>query len=238
MVVCWHDQLDSTMAEAHRRSEQGAAHGTAIAAVRQSAGRGRHGRKWHSPTGGLWLSVILRPPTPTALDALPLRVGLAVAELIAASAPSLAPLALKWPNDLMLAERKAGGILVEARWNGAVCIGVVVGLGLNLDNPIPGDLAESAVALGALVSPAEAGMLAPRVLADPMARAITGAGRGGALTPDELRRWAAHDWLAGRTISEPIAGRVEGITADGALRVRDHQGEPRLVRAGVVTPHP
>ena len=81
------------------------------------AGRGSRGRTWHSPLGGLWLSVLYRPRTPAGVELLSLRVGLAVAEAIEAVGRKL-HVAIKWPNDLMLDDRKLGGVLCEARWQG------------------------------------------------------------------------------------------------------------------------
>src|SRR4051794_17490868 len=101
----------------HELAEQKAPAGTAVVAEGQTGGRGARGRPWHSPPGGLWLSVLYRPPAPGGLELLSLRLGLLVAAELEAAIPGL-PVMLKWPNDLMLRDRKLGGILCEARWQG------------------------------------------------------------------------------------------------------------------------
>ena len=68
-------ELPSTMEAAHARAQDGAAHGTAVVAERQTLGRGTRGRAWSSEPGGLWLSVITRPSRTDAIEALSLRVG-------------------------------------------------------------------------------------------------------------------------------------------------------------------
>src|SRR6185369_6775816 len=112
----------------------------------QTGGRGSRGRAWHSPPGGLWLSVMYRPPSPAGVELLSLRLGLLVATALEAAAPGL-PVALKWPNDLMVGDRKLGGILCEARWQGESLAWVAAGLGLNVTNDIPDDVHLTATAL-------------------------------------------------------------------------------------------
>lgn len=234
--MLWLDEVDSTMAEANRLAAHGAAHGTAVAAGRQLAGRGRLGRSWHSPTGGCWLSVVLRPRVSPSLETLALRIGLAVADALEAHCRELPALRLKWPNDLIAENRKVGGILVEARWSGEECLGVLAGVGINLLNAIPDRLAGTAAALGAMVPVPARARLEPRLVAEPLARAIGVAGRGGELSAAELARWAERDWLRGRAVEGPVAGVVEGVSAAGALLVRDADGVIHPVRSGVVTP--
>jgi len=144
-VVHWFDQLPSTQDEAHRRATEGAPHGTAIAARMQTAGRGTRGRAWVSSEGGLWLSVIARPEAGEGTSTLSVRVGLALADHIDGlleAVPTVRPpgrptVCLKWPNDLLLDRKKLGGILCEARWHGDRLGWIVVGIGLNVHNPLP-----------------------------------------------------------------------------------------------------
>lgn len=125
----WLDVVGSTNDEARRAASEGAPEGLLVVSRTQSAGRGRMGRTWMSPLGGLWFSVLLRPggpPSPT----LPLVCGAAVCRAV--EAVSSQPCGLKWPNDIVLLPelRKAGGLLLE----GHVGDGnswVVVGIGLN-----------------------------------------------------------------------------------------------------------
>lgn len=223
------DETASTQDLLHAMAAEGAPTGSAVVARVQRGGRGRRGRPWASPAGGLWLSVLCRPPADAALDLLSLRVGLAVARALETWCPDLR-LGLKWPNDLMLVGRKLGGILCEARWQGGTVGWVAVGLGLNVCNPIPDDLAARAIALATVVPGA-----GPEALREPVIRAVCSAGQqGGALTAAELGAWAARDWLLGRRLSAPVAGVAAGLAPDGALRVTTDAGETSLVRAGTV----
>ena len=104
----------------------------ALLAEHQSAGRGRHGRSWHSPFGtNLYLSLAWTfPQWPTALTALSLATGVATAEALAEL--NLPELKLKWPNDLWCGSAKLGGILIEQRGESGGACRVVIGLGLNV----------------------------------------------------------------------------------------------------------
>ena len=94
-----------------------------------------------SPPGGLWLSVLCRPPDEAAAEVMSLRAALAVAPVLEQAVPGVR-LSIKWPNDLLIDGRKTGGILCEARWQGTVLGWIAVGLGLNVSNPLPEDLGE------------------------------------------------------------------------------------------------
>ena len=112
--IHYFETLDSTQEQAAELAVHGAAHGTVVIAERQSAGRGRMGRRWHSPPGvNLYITIILRPRiAPEALPPLSLVAGVALAEAVETVAPGM--VALKWPNDLWLDRKKAGGIIAEA----------------------------------------------------------------------------------------------------------------------------
>ena len=129
-----HEVLESTSTLLKQRAEDGAAEGLAIQALRQSAGRGRHGRGWDSPAGNLYLSVLLRP-------AVPLReapqwsfvAAVALAETLNALLPEAAALKLKWPNDLLLQGAKAAGILVETGVAPSHALDwICIGMGVNI----------------------------------------------------------------------------------------------------------
>jgi BirA family transcriptional regulator, biotin operon repressor / biotin---[acetyl-CoA-carboxylase] ligase len=184
MMIHWHDCLGSTMDEAHALAEQGAPHGTAVAAKEQTAGRGRRGSAWQSPPGGLWLSVICRPVQSNGMEHLSLRIGLAVAESLERLFPQLPRLTVKWPNDLLLDGRKVAGILCEARWEGERPIWVVAALGMNVINPIPEFLAGQATSLAEHIK-----VKGPEGLARAMADVIANAAATpGLLSPEEQAR--------------------------------------------------
>lgn len=125
--------IGSTNAKARELAGQGAPHGTLVTASEQTAGRGRQGRSWITPPGtAIAASVILR----TFDDLLPLRAGLAVADLAGDAAR------VKWPNDVLVDARKVAGILVEARapeW-------AVVGIGVNVSG-VPAEVEDIATSL-------------------------------------------------------------------------------------------
>jgi len=100
-----------------------------VVTQRQLAGRGQRGRAWQMPEGaGIAFSVATRLPADTTLEGLSLAVGVALAERLELLD---LPVALKWPNDLLIRGRKVGGVLVEAHWRGGKGLIVVVGVGLN-----------------------------------------------------------------------------------------------------------
>lgn len=223
-----HDRLPSTQDRLHQLAAAGAPAGAAVVAREQSAGRGSRGRAWHSPPGGLWVSVLCRPRDEAAVWVLSLRAGLAVARVldgVLAERPGL-----KWPNDLMLRDRKLGGVLCEARWQGSGPGWVAVGIGLNVANPIPGPLAATAIALGE-IRPG----IGPDELVEPVVAAVAALSEAaGPLAPAELAAYAERDWLRGRRVLAPAPGIAEGITAAGALVVRQASGTTTLCSSGSV----
>ncbi len=153
-----YDTLPSTNTLAKELAKAGAPAGTAVIAVSQSGGRGRMGRTFSSPPGGLYLTVIFRPNCPAEkLMHLTCAAGVAAAEAIKTAA-GVTP-QLKWINDLILNGRKVGGILTElgldSRGNADFAL---VGIGINCAQNIPPELAEIATSLegetGTPVSPA------------------------------------------------------------------------------------
>lgn len=220
----------STMDEAHALAAAGAPHGTAVVAAEQGGGRGQRGRTWASPPGGLWLSLVARPASAGAPGTVAIRAGLALAAALEAAIPALAPLALKWPNDLLLHGRKLAGILVEARWSDGRCLWMVVGVGLNVANPLPPALLDRATRVADVAPEATPGMLERTVVAA-LAGATAEADR---LTPALLAAFGARDALRDRPIRDPVRGLAAGITPEGALLVRDAGGALHRCVAGVV----
>jgi BirA family transcriptional regulator, biotin operon repressor / biotin---[acetyl-CoA-carboxylase] ligase len=141
--VFYFDTIDSTMLEAARLAEAGCPHGAAVVADEQTAGQGRHGRHWHSePNSGLYVSLVLRPELPAdAMPVLTLALGLATAEAIAEAAHVECD--LRWPNDVMVHDRKIAGILVQL-----VDSAAVAGIGINVNHAVfPPEIADDATSL-------------------------------------------------------------------------------------------
>ena len=157
------ESIGSTMEVAHALAGDGAPHGSLVWAQRQEQGRGRLGRTWESPKGGLYLSLMLRPNRPPAeIPQLSLVAGLAVAEATQ-ELTGLFP-SIRWPNDLFIGEQKVGGILLEAKVSDTFPAStsvshrdrletrltpyVVIGIGINVTTD-PRKLPETATSLAA-----------------------------------------------------------------------------------------
>lgn len=226
--IHWFDRIASTQDTAHQLAAEGGPDGTAVVAVEQTSARGSRGRGWSSPRGGLWLSVICRPATGPALEVLSLRAALAVAAALESA--GIAGASIKWPNDVMIGDRKLGGILCEARWTGEQLGWIVIGVGMNVRNDLPPELRATAVTLAGAGSALRAGDLVAPIVA-----ALRSAGSlGGTLGPAERAAFAARDWLVGRTLSAPVAGTAEGVTETGVLRIRAPGAVLHMARTGPV----
>lgn len=226
--------LTSSLDAIHDLGAQSAPSGTAVIADEQTAGRGRDGRTWRSPLGGVWLGMLLRPPLP-APGVLALRVGLVLADVVEAvlgvrptwlSKPRAG---LKWPNDVLVDDRKVAGILCETRWQGDTLQWLGVGIGINVVNEIPGELAGRAVALREL-RPSVRRIDVLDQLVPSLLRLTTHDAR---LTEFEVAAFARRDWLRGRHLRAPLAGRAAGIRPDGALLVDTGAGTT-MVQGGHV----
>jgi BirA family biotin operon repressor/biotin-[acetyl-CoA-carboxylase] ligase len=212
--------VPSTMDVAHALGAAGASAGTLVIADEQTAGRGRGGRAWRSRGGaGIWMTLLERPNDPDSLGVLSIRLGLKAAPVLERYTDG--PVRLKWPNDLLVGERKLAGILVETRWRERRVDWVAIGIGVNIG---PSDDGTPAASL-------RHGTRRLDVLAElvPALRAATRA--RGELSPEELERWGARDYAAGRLCRRPMPGRVRGLAPDGALMI-ERAGETALARAG------
>jgi len=209
-LVVLQSSIPSTQDEAHRLGAEGAPGGTVVLAEQQTAGRGRQGRAWHSPAGaGVWMSVLLRPSARPEGGALAIRAGLATAAALAAAAPGVAT-RLRWPNDVVVADRKVGGVLCEARWSGEAPAWVAVGVGLNVRGPLDPAVRDRAVAL-ADVAP-EVSRLALVAALVPRLSAL--APLPAALSPEERRAFLRAEWR------DAGADETVDLAPDGALVVR------------------
>jgi len=222
-------ETDSTNAVALR--ETAPARGTrAWLAERQTAGRGRRGRRWASPLAAhVYLTLSRRfDGGLAALQGLSLAVGVTVADAL--HALGYTRVGLKWPNDLLADGRKLGGILVEIGGEAGGPIRVVVGLGLNVAMPASsaGDIDQPWCDLASLSATPPLRQQVCITLLDALLPMLARFEREG-LAPF-VEGWARHDVLQGRRVQLHVGGRVLegvalGIAADGALRLRDATGE-------------
>lgn len=229
--------LDSTNDEAMRRLAAGAAcHGDVIRAERQSAGRGRRGRRWHSPAGNLHVSIIAVLPPFDEIGQIAFVAALAVGAAADEVAPKSVDVRYKWPNDILIDGRKMGGILIETDRTQDAGGHAVVGFGINLAEA-PADTSYPATSLGA----AGAGEVSPAAFLGPLCRGFD----------RWYRRWTADGfapvraaWLdraAGigaaieaRLATETVHGTFRGINEAGALVLAQDGGRERIIPAADV----
>jgi BirA family transcriptional regulator, biotin operon repressor / biotin---[acetyl-CoA-carboxylase] ligase len=234
--IYYFSEASSTNDLAARLAEAGAATGAAVIAGRQTAGRGRLGRRWFSPPdAGLYLSVILRGGE--AAPFVTLAGGVAVAEGVRAATGL--PVEIKWPNDVVMAgtpgsRRKLAGILAEATSDATGVQYVVLGIGINLRAAAyPPDIADRATSLETeLGRTVDSGLVLGEILASLAAQWDALTHGGGASV---LARWRRLSPLAAgsRVEWDSGTGRVSGVTAgladDGALLVRTGGHTERII---------
>lgn len=126
-------EIDSTNEEIKQLAQKGYPNGTTVVAETQSAGKGRLGRLWNSPTGtGLWFSFLLRPQiSPNQIAGITLAVGLGVCKAIR-NYTNINAL-IKWPNDIIIGNKKLCGILTEMTTKSNEIENVIVGVGINVN---------------------------------------------------------------------------------------------------------
>lgn len=210
-------RVDSTSQRARDLAAAGAPHGTLVTAAEQTAGRGRQGRNWVAAPGQALLMSLLLREWPALL---PLAAAAAVAEAVGETAM------IKWPNDVLLLDRKVAGILAEGRPQAGW---MVLGIGLNVAvrrEDLPVELRNTAATLG----------LPPSAIEPNLARVV-----------ERLQRWLsappaavvaavrARDALAGREVRYgDVTGRARGIDDHGRLLVLRADGGEDLLDAGEV----
>ncbi len=233
-----HARLASTNTEAMERAAAGAPHGAAVLADEQTAGRGRQGRPWHSPPGAnLYLSAVLRPKIrPAEAPTLSLAAAVGLAAGLTPFLPQ--PPLLKWPNDLLVRDRKLSGVLVEMSASATRVNHVVLGLGVNVNlHQLPAELAELATSLRLEAgAPVDREEVCASVLnhLEPWIERLVECGPAPILAAWEERS----GWLGRRvTVSRPDAsfsGVALGLDPSGALRLRLDDGTEKVVVAGDV----
>ncbi len=228
----------STNTDALGAARSGAPHGSVYFADEQHAGRGRGDHAWQSAAGqGLYVSVLLRPEIPVArLPLLPLAAGLAAVEAVSKS--SGLEVDLRWPNDLMIAKRKTGGILVESKIENGQVSFAVVGIGINVH--------QRAFDLG-LATPAtsldlETGRPISRQallvsLLESLKREAARLRESTAATALLKRVERASTWIRERRVEvhgpQACTGLTEGLDAHGFLRVRTESGVVTVQTGGI-----
>jgi BirA family biotin operon repressor/biotin-[acetyl-CoA-carboxylase] ligase len=233
------ETADSTNDRAKILGTQGAAEGTLVVAETQTAGRGRLGRTWSSPPGlGIYVSVLLRPPLPpTELPQITLSTAVAVVRALT-RAVGVTP-GIKWPNDLILNGKKLGGILTEMETESDQIRYLVVGMGLNVNNPdFPPELGGRATSLFK-----EEGRRFSRLTIlqawleefETLYRQFLARG-----FPDILEEWQEHSVTLGKYVAvrqgpRQVEGLAREVAPDGALVLETARGEVVRVTSGEIT---
>ena len=228
--VIYFEKTDSTNAQGLLLAAQGAQDHTLLVAERQSAGRGRFGRKWVTAPGtSLAFSLVLRP-TPAEIAHLSL-FALLGASAVRAAAQTICNVnaQVKWPNDVLLDGRKTAGILAESAWQGEALKGLVLGIGINI---LPGSV------------PSTKGLLYPATCLQehcptPIERYVFLASvleqffhlREELTGTAFLESFNKHLAFKGQMVSltatggDPISGVLQDVGPDGCLRLTDENGQ-------------
>ncbi|SNZ04562.1 BirA family transcriptional regulator, biotin operon repressor / biotin-[acetyl-CoA-carboxylase] ligase [Natronoarchaeum philippinense] len=219
--VEYHESVPSTNVVARELADDGASD-VAVLADEQTGGKGRLDREWTSPSGGVWLSVVLRPDLPPARVPM-LTLAAAVAATDAAREAGV-DAEIKWPNDVLVGDRKLVGILTEMEGEADRVSWVIPGIGVNANIPAD-ELPEGAVSLQTEVGPVERRLFVQRLLE----------------RLDELRSdpdaildaWRERSATLGQEVRvETPEGIVEGVAKDvdlpGTLLVETDDGVERI----------
>lgn len=231
--------LGSTNDEAKAMAAKGTAHGTLIVADAQSKGRGRRDRTWYTePGGGLAFSLVLRPKQDASINTrLTVLGALAVTECL----NELGGKAwIKWPNDVVMADGKVAGVLVEASWLGDALDYVVIGIGVNVHS---GSIPDQPLSFPASYVDHAVGYKVDRhELIVNILRRISywlSSDKSKAM----VQAWEEHLAYRDQAVQlsdggEVLFGRIEGLESDGRLRLLMEDEEIKLVEAGDLSLRP
>ena len=236
--IYYYEETSSTNEQGLRLAMEGAGEFTLLIAERQTAGRGRLGRKWITGEGtSLAISVILRPGDEeiSFLSLFSLMGALAVCRAIRSTCPHAAP-KVKWPNDVLLEDKKTTGILAESNWQGERLAGLVLGIGINIfagSVPPANELLFPATCVQAHCS----GRINRTDFLTEVLREII------ALRPvigqaAFLQEYSQHLAFAGQTVflksgsGKVVQGKLAGVEKDGRVILRDEDGKERSYPIG------
>jgi BirA family transcriptional regulator, biotin operon repressor / biotin---[acetyl-CoA-carboxylase] ligase len=238
--IVYREALDSTQNLAISIASKPASHGTVVIAEQQKSGRGRMKRKWLSPKGGLWLSVVLQPSIPTAqITLLPFVAALAVCEAIREGTKLDA--GLKWPNDVMISGKKVAGILLDISAETEQVNYAVIGIGLNAN--VDSSLIASRLEPGTMVTSIKdelgreaSRLVLARLLLEKLEHYYLELERHG--PPGILQKWKQRSDMLGRQVSVTQGGRIirgvaAGLNDDGSLLLKADDKEINIVSGDI-----
>lgn len=239
-VIRYFSELSSTNEEARRLADEGAHEGLVLIAETQSKGRGRLGRQWFSPRGGLWLTIVLRPKiAPNHAPLLTLLSGVAVARCIRDTAGLKAT--LKWPNDVRIKGKKVCGILTEMRAEQDVINYVLIGLGINVNLSVkqfPKDLRKMVTSIQEETNKEiKRIVFTQELLKEFEQEYVIFCKDTIRRIPEVIRTWRSLSDTLGRNVMvETSVGTLKGLAADiaedGALVIITETGEEHKIVAG------
>jgi BirA family biotin operon repressor/biotin-[acetyl-CoA-carboxylase] ligase len=239
--ILFRREVGSTNDWAKELARLGAEEGTVAIAETQTAGRGRLGRKWISPRGGLWFSVVLRPKTnPSEAVGLVFVAGLAVAEVLQEKYGL--KVETKWPNDVLVNGKKVCGALAEMNTKGRAVNFVVLGFGLNanflVEKVFPKSLEKAATSLEKELGQKVQLEELFKALLEKLESKYNQCAKSGLVFL--LADWKKHAGFLGRKVevrsgSEKLLGVALDVDSVGALVLRLEDGATKRVLAGDVS---
>jgi BirA family biotin operon repressor/biotin-[acetyl-CoA-carboxylase] ligase len=240
--LTFYPSIDSTNAKAKQEAESGAPHGSVIVADRQTAGRGRRGRDWDSPSGkNLYFSLLIRPDfPPDKASMLTLVISLSVTRAIRSLTHTDAR--IKWPNDVVIHGRKVCGILTEMSTETDYIHYIIIGVGVNVGRQdFPPEISDKA---SSLEQEGASGMSRSLLLASILknfeqdyAAFLSDGGGGLTLLTKEYTDWCVNGNEQVRVLDPAgeYTGIARGINTSGELLVEIPDGTLRTVYAGEVS---
>jgi BirA family biotin operon repressor/biotin-[acetyl-CoA-carboxylase] ligase len=238
-IIFRFESVSSTNDVAKTLAKKGLPEGTVVLAKMQEQGRGRRGKKWFSPPGGLWFSVILsRKISPSCMPLIPLAAGVSIARTIRRLYQI--NVFLKWPNDVMAGTRKIAGILIETSSTIDHC-DAIVGFGINANNSyksMPTQLRNEMISLtdllGSEVNIDQLMQESLKEFSQAYAKILTNNLR------DVVRDWKMLTNMFGQPVlvyedEAPFEARALDLDSDGALLVQTKDGSLRRLHSGNIS---
>jgi len=240
--IHFHSEIDSTSSEVERLLSHGAETPLVVVARRQTNGRGRLGRQWHSADeGNLYFSFGFRPQlAPAQMQTITLWMGVQICRYV--NERLAIPAQVKWPNDIVSGSRKICGILAEARIDADHTRDLIFGIGVNVNGDCSKWPAETAAVAASLASlggkPLKINLVAAE-LVEVVGRAYDGY-VSDRYSQEFFELWSRFDALRGKEIRgtrgrEEIVGTANGIDENGNLLLVAKGGETRRVQSGEIS---
>jgi BirA family biotin operon repressor/biotin-[acetyl-CoA-carboxylase] ligase len=240
--IFYFPELESTNISAKVKASPrvvGINEGTIIIAERQSAGKGRLGRRWFSPVGGIWLSIILYPQlSPSYIPRITLMTAVAIVKAIERCAQIKAQ--IKWPNDILINEKKVCGILTEMSAELDMINWVVVGIGINVNvdhREFPEDIQEKIISLQEFLGKEISRVRLAQILLEEFEKYYERLKRREFFSI--LKEWKLYSHTLGKKIKinigeKVVSGEAINVNEEGALILKKEDGELEKIISGTI----